>query len=125
MRLVREFLATVPELARVLWVLPRVEIGRRRRGPAVLLPELRQRGCRARARDDLGRRRLRRAIHWVDVCCGANCYRRVLLETALDRGAAADPVALGFRARGPGLSGHAWIDGTEPTGPDYDFTVRI
>jgi hypothetical protein len=62
----------------------------------------------------------------VDWCfAGGNCYRRVLLETVLDRGAAAEPVALGFHAHGAALSGHAWVDRPGATAEPYDFTVRL
>jgi hypothetical protein len=54
---------------------------------------------------------LRQAISAVDRVMpgGANCYRRVLLEIALDAGAAAEPVMLGFRSDGGAASGHAWL----------------
>jgi hypothetical protein len=127
MNLLTELLATLPELGRALCVLPRVEFGRRHRGPSVLLRALRRQGQRAPERDEVGRRRLRRAIHWVDAWCrgGGNCYRRALLETALDRSAAAKPLAFGFHAQGQAFSGHAWLDGTEATSETYDFTVRL
>jgi hypothetical protein len=68
---------------------------------------------------------LQRAIAWVDACLGANCFRRTLLETALDRGAAHEPVSLGFSAgeKSP-LSGHAWLGAEEQT-RSYDFTVKL
>jgi hypothetical protein len=65
---------------------------------------------------------LRRAIAVVDRLMpgGANCYRRVLLEIALDAGAAKQPVMLGLRNGGGPRTGHAWLDGVEPSASSYD-----
>jgi hypothetical protein len=101
----REHAATVVELVRVLWVLPVVEVGKRRRGPRLLLDTLRRKGGRCQQRDPAARSRLQHAIGWVDahVPGGPNCYRRVLLEIALDCGAAKEPFHMGFNiGGGPG-----------------------
>jgi len=115
-----EFFWTLPEIGRVLGVLARIERARRKRGPRPLLEELRQQGSRAAQRDEHGRRCLRRAIRWVDACLGPNCYRRVLLEVALDRGAASEPIRFGLKADGARMAGHAWLGGDDPG--SYDIT---
>jgi hypothetical protein len=119
-----ELPATLAELLGVLRVLRLVESARRKQGPRPLLEELRQRGARAPERDAVRRRCLRRAIAWVDRCLGANCFRRALLETALDRGAAREPVSLGFHAGPARLSGHAWLDADEQTAA-YHFALKL
>jgi hypothetical protein len=47
---------------------------------------------------------------------GENCYRRALVEIALDRGAAQEPVHFAFRSRGGHGSGHAWLGGATDEG---------
>ena len=115
---------TLAEMLGVLRVLPAVESARRRQGPRPLLEELRRKAARAPERGPARRRCLRRAIAWVDACLGANCFRRTLLETALDRGAAAEPVSFGLAASDIGLSGHAWLGAEEQT-RTYDLTVKL
>lgn len=119
-----ELPATLAELLGVLRVLSLVESARRTQGPRPLLEDLRRRGARAAERSPKRRRCLRRAIAWVDRCLGANCFRRALLETALDRGAARESVSFGFSAAEPQLSGHAWLGAEEQTAT-YDFTVKL
>src|SRR5262249_44384489 len=99
------------EICRVLAVLPEVERGRRTRGPRPLVADLRRKARQARARSPRDRARLQRAIAWVDACFpgGGNCYRRALLEMALDRGAASEPLRMGLKAGGGRGSGHAWL----------------
>src|SRR6476619_4980550 len=99
MKRLPESLRMVEPLVRVLLLLPVVEVGRRRTGPKALLERFRRRGERADVRDAASRVRLMRAIFWVDrhMPGGANCYRRTLLEIALDRHAAAQPFRMGFR----------------------------
>src|SRR5262245_41422827 len=122
-----ELALTLVEVGRVLRVLPRIESLRRRRGPRPLLEQLRRQGAKAPERDAAGRQCLRRAIAWVDACIqrGCNCYRRALLETVLDRGAAQEPLAMGFNTKGPALSGHAWLAPSETPSAPYDFTLRV
>jgi hypothetical protein len=55
---------------------------------------------------------------------GGNCYRRALLEIALDRGAACEPLLLGFTMREQRLAGHAWLAGSEDEA-GYQVTVRL
>jgi hypothetical protein len=106
-------LSTLGEVLRVLWALPRVEYGRRRQGPRVLLEALRCRGVQCGARSVEQRRRLRRAIGLVDLAClRRNCFRRALLEVVLDAGAATEPLYLGFRKDGGQFTGHAWLAST-------------
>lgn len=119
----RELIETLVEVGRVLGVLGSVERARRQRGPLPLLDDLRRQGLRAARRDERGRRCLRRAIRWVDVCLRANCYRRVLLEIALDRSAAGEPIHFGLKSDGTRLAGHAWLGGDDAG--NYDITLRI
>lgn len=112
MRVLRA-LRLLPELCRVLCVLPGVELGRKREGPEPLAQRLRRRARRARGRNE--REELRRVIRWVDTRMpgGPNCYRRVLLETRLDAGAARARIVFGLRKGGGKASGHAWLEGEE------------
>jgi hypothetical protein len=113
------------ELFRVLASLPRVEVGRRCQGPRPLIKTLRQRGAAAPCRDARQRDRLRRAIRLVDrACLRRNCFRRALLEVALDAGAAREPFHLGFRKEQGVLSGHAWLgDGPSASGFPVQFEL--
>lgn len=99
------------EVARILRALPGVELDRRTLGPVPILAKVRARGAQAAARDAGERRRLRRLIGIVDALVpgGGNCYRRTLLEMALDPGAAAEPLRFGLREHGGPGSGHAWL----------------
>jgi hypothetical protein len=121
-----ELALTLREMGQVLRMLPRVESARRRLGPRAAVAAMRRQGQDAAERDERGRRCLRRAIRWVDLClAGGNCYRRSLLEIALDRSAASAPLVLGFNVRAERLDGHAWV-GTGADNPsDYQFTVRV
>jgi len=91
--------------------LPRIEWGRRFRGPALLVNRVREYGASAPARDPARRARLRRAIAAVDARLpgGPNCLRRALLEMRLDAGAARELIHFGLRAHGGPRSGHAWL----------------
>jgi hypothetical protein len=115
-------LRTAIELVRVLRVLPTVEYGRRRSGPAPLLTALRARGRRGALRSDDERRRLRRVIRLVDrfFPTGGNCYRRALLELALDPTSAREPLHMALRQHGGPQSGHAWLADVEDTPESYD-----
>jgi hypothetical protein len=90
----------------------RVERGRVTRGPKDLVAELRARGKTRRRRSRVERQRLRRAIRLVDRCfpSGGNCYRRTLIEIAMDAGAASEPLHMGVQAGGGPNSGHAWLE---------------
>lgn len=50
---------------------------------------------------------------------GANCYRRVLLEAALDAGAAREDVVLGLNV---GRTGHAWLGKAAAPAHEVEFT---
>jgi hypothetical protein len=97
--------------------------------PAVLVA--RRMGEQRRIRSDRERRSLRGMIFFIDRRWrgGPNCYRRVLLEIAMDGGAAREIVQLGFRSGGGDGSGHAWLgpdimmDGKSPS--SYDAIVSI
>jgi hypothetical protein len=55
---------------------------------------------------------------------GGNCYRRALLEVSLDRGAAAEPLLLGFDMISEKLAGHAWLADLDDKNR-YHFAVRL
>jgi hypothetical protein len=122
-----ELAVTLVEVARVLASLGRVEAARRSLGPRPLLDRLRRGARRTPERDATGRRCLRRAIRWVDSCLpgGGNCYRRALLEMALDRGAAREPLAMGMSAQGERVSGHAWLSDADRGATPYEFVIRL
>ena len=122
-----ELPATLAEIGNVLRVLSGVERARRTLGPRPLLDRVRGRARRAPRRGVTALRCLRRAIRWVDACMvgGGNCYRRALLEIALDRGAADSPLALGFARQGDRLTGHAWVMGQDAGAGRYDFTLQV
>jgi hypothetical protein len=85
---------------------------------------LRKRAEHARERDPSRRRALRRAIAWGDGCLGSNCLRRALLEIALDRGAAREPVHMGLKLQGTEPTGHAWL-GEAESSSGYDCTFQL
>jgi hypothetical protein len=121
-----QFVVLAAELGRVLAAVLEVEIGRHIMGPKPLLKKFRSRGARVRKRNPIDRARLRRAIGWVDARClgGPNCYRRALLEVALDRGAAAEPFRMGLKAHGGVGSGHAWLGSSQST-EGYDVELAL
>jgi hypothetical protein len=118
------------DFSQLLWrVYPlerlRVSVGPNR---AVLLA--RRLGQKAMARSVRDRRALVSVISVVDRFCvgGPNCYRRVLLEVAMDAGAAREVVKMGFRSSGGQGSGHAWLgDAVAMDGRSqpYDAIVSI
>jgi hypothetical protein len=112
----------VVELARVLGAARAAERIRMDEPPERALEEMRARGERTAARDAIGRARLRRAIGWVDALMphGENCYRRTLLELALDAGAAREPVVFGLDV---GRSGHVAFKNREDVPFDVVFEV--
>jgi hypothetical protein len=115
------------ELAEVVIVGLRVDLSRTRRGPLRLLPELRARGSRCRARGPVDRSWLRKMIVLVDrfFPSGANCYRRALMEIALDANAAAEPLNLGLQAHGGPRSGHAWLAERRDETTPYDAEFSL
>jgi|SRR5579863_2559687 len=119
--------AQLIELVEVLAVGIRVDRARSRRGPDRLLPQLRARGARSRLRDAAARARLQRVIGVVDrfFPSGGNCYRRALMEIALDAGAAAEPLHLGLQAHGGPGSGHAWLGDRSGDPAPYDAELSL
>jgi hypothetical protein len=105
------------EIARVVLALPHIELARRREGPAPLVNDLRCQGSRCRPRTEAERRRLQAVIARVDARMpdGGNCYRRALLEIALDSDAAREPLFMGLSAGCEPMSGHAWIGSEIPS----------
>jgi hypothetical protein len=73
-------------------------------------------------RGAVARRRLHRIISLVDRLLPrpANCYRRALVEIAMDAGAATEPLHFGLRAGGGKDSGHAWLGAQPAVGARYD-----
>jgi hypothetical protein len=114
----------VPEAIRVAMRLPRVERWRSL-GPQAATVLAREMGRRAPVRSPEDTARLRRAIGVVDRLCGANCYRRVLLELALDRKAADDPIYVGIRGRDDAGLGHAWRGHDARLEAQYEAVFRI
>jgi hypothetical protein len=114
------------EVLRVLAVLPTLEVARRVCGPQAVIEVLRGPVLRKLHRDAAGRQRLRRAVGWVDrhLWPGANCYRRTLLELALDRGVAAEPLYFGLKLENDRLDGHAWLPGQSDEGA-FPLTIRV
>ncbi|HEY4186786.1 MAG TPA: hypothetical protein VGP07_17035 [Polyangia bacterium] len=99
-------------------------------GPKQAVLVARGLGERTRCRSERSRRTLHRMISLVDRLWwgGPNCYRRVLLEVAMDRGAAGEIVQLGFRSSGTFGSGHAWLGAglvSDGKSQPYDAIVSI
>ncbi len=110
------------EVARVARRVRAVDARRLHDAPERVLTELRASGATMQRRGPIGRARLRRAIGWVDAMVpgGPNCLRRVLLEVALDEGAANETVVFGLDV---GSTGHvAFEDREERT---FDVAFRI
>lgn len=114
----------VGEILRVLFAALRVERVRRRMGPREALKAVREGGVRKARREGAARLRLKRAVSLVDrlFITGPNCYRRALLESALDMGAAAEPLMMGLRPADGACTGHAWL-GSDPCASDYEVVV--
>lgn len=110
------------EVARVVRALPEAERARLEETPERALARMRRLGLAREERDAIGRARLRRAIGWVDALSprGASCYRRTLLELALDRGAAREPVVFGLDV---GRTGHVAFKDREDRAFDVAFEV--
>ncbi len=112
------------ELVRVVAIAKTVERARRETAPEQAVGLARALGARREARAPIGRARLRRAIGWVDAMMpgGANCYRRVLLELALDAAAARETLVFGLDV---GRTGHVAFKDREDTPFDvaFEFTA--
>jgi hypothetical protein len=117
----------VRDLAAVLAAARLVEHGRLRQGPKPLLATLRARGLRCPTRSDRERARLTKIVAFVDRCfpAGGNCYRRALLEIAVDPTAARTPLNLGLKADGGPRSGHAWLASTSEAQAHYDAEFSV
>ncbi len=76
-----------------------------------------------RSRGRVGRSRLRRAIGWVDAAFpgGPNCFRRTLMEIALDAGAAGETLVFGLDV---GKTGHVAFKNAEDHAFDVAFEIR-
>jgi hypothetical protein len=112
----------VVELARVMKAARDAERMRMNDPPERAVAAMRARGKNAAVRDAVGRARLRRAIGWVDAMMprGANCYRRTLLELALDAGAAGEPLVFGLDV---GATGHVAFKDREDVSFDVVFEI--
>ncbi len=89
------------------------------------LTTMRSLGKERQERSPVERARLRRVVRWADALIppGPNCYRRVLAESALDRGAAMDLVVLGLDV---GRTGHAFFrSDPEPPPSRYDVEFEV
>jgi len=118
---------TLRDLWEVISIAPRVERDRRRLGPGRLLPQVRRRGLSRRVRTDVERTRLRTVIRQVDRLfpAGPNCYRRALLEIAVDARAAAEPLHMGITLGDRAARGHAWLESSSDRGSGYDVELRV
>jgi hypothetical protein len=116
------------DAGRVLCALPWVEAARRQEGPASLLQRVRKSGMRCFRRSSVERYRLRQTICAIDsrMPGGGNCYRRALLEIALDPDAAEQTFSMGLCASGGPRSGHAWL-GSNPANAHrrYDAIISL
>jgi hypothetical protein len=110
------------ELARVLRQVRAIDDRRAKQTPQRMLDDLRARAATSKERGPIGRARLRRAIGWVDAALpsGASCYRRVLLELALDAGAARETVVFGLDV---GSTGHVAFEDREERTFDVAFAI--
>jgi hypothetical protein len=110
------------EVARVTRMVREVDRLRTEGSPQEVVASMRVRGVDAKVRGPVGRARLRRAIGWVDALVpgGANCYRRVLLEIALDAGAARETVVFGLDV---GRTGHVAFADSEERTFDVSFAI--
>lgn len=122
-----EFWCTIPFIIEVLRVLPRVEWARGTLGPQLVVAQLRVNESKVPFRDALARRRLLRAIRWVDGCLSwsGNCYRKSLLEMSLDRDAVRKAFMMGFSVRSGLMTGHAWLAAESLPDREYDFVIQI
>jgi hypothetical protein len=110
------------ELHRVARLLRRVDDERERHAPGAALSAMRELGRQQPTRGAIGRARLCRAIGWLDALhpAGPNCYRRVLLESALDAGAASETVVFGLNVAS---TGHVAFEGREERAFDVSFRI--
>lgn len=110
------------EIVRVLRVV--LEAERRRLGdsPERAVEAMRSHGRGACARGPIARARLRRTIGWIDAMFPGepNCFRRTLVEVALDARAAEETLVFGLDV---GRTGHVAFLGAESLTFDVFFEV--
>jgi hypothetical protein len=115
------------EVAEVIGLTITLNRARSRRGPKALTSSLRSRAMNVAARSPEERARLQRVIRVVDKCfpTGPNCYRRALVEIAMDAGAASEGLHLGLMAAGGRDSGHAWLASWPEADRRYDAELVV
>jgi hypothetical protein len=120
-------LSEVLTVLRIVSLVPAAELHRRFAPMSRCVVHFRARGRRQATRSVDQRIRLRRLIHAIDVRLpdGGNCYRRALIEMALDPTSAAEPLHFGLVRHGGPKSGHAWLgcDLTASKSYDAEFTI--
>jgi hypothetical protein len=117
----------VADLVEVAVVSRRIDSDRRRLGPLQLVERLRRRGACHPQRGARDRARLKQVIRFVDRAFFArpNCYRRALIEMAMDAGAATELLHMGLNSdRALGM-GHAWLDSSPDQGEGYQAEFSI
>lgn len=94
---------------------------------ATALRVARSLGRFAPKRSASGRLRLSKLVSRVDrVIPGrGGCYRRALLQSALDRGAAAEKLRVGLVAGANWRAGHIWFPSIESPNGRYDAIFEI
>lgn len=114
-------------LLRILALLPNAEIRRRCAGPKRCVAHFRGRGMKSVLRTPSERVALRNLIYAVDRLLpdGGNCYRRALIEIALDATSAAEPLHFGLVQHGGPKSGHAWLNTDRSRRGSYDAEFTI
>jgi hypothetical protein len=117
--------AFADEMMEVAILLREVEEARLREGPEALLKRLRPLGAKRAPRTLSQRQRLSRNVTRIDRLLHgeSNCYRRSLVQVALDRDAASQPFVLGLDVPASGVKGHAWLEGNERAGFDVEFRL--
>jgi hypothetical protein len=119
-------LGLIADVARAVFLAPEIERARRTLGPHDAVAIARSFGRDGRRHSERRRSSLRWVIRMLDRLFrgGPNCYRRALLEMALDRDAATEKLMMGFRMGGEPRSGHAWL-ASEPTAGTYDGIISV
>jgi hypothetical protein len=124
----RWYLAALPDLIDAFSIEPGIDRSRLREGPKPLIERLRLQGLKRRTRGEAERSRLRYAIALAERLRGRkpNCYRRVLMEIAMDAGAAREPVFLALQSGGGAGSGHAYLAShADVTPSSYDAVFAM
>jgi hypothetical protein len=106
-----------------LRILGDVERSRTTSTPRDAVTCARRRGRAALRRGPAARAALKRLIVSVDAAfpSGPNCYRRALLESSLDRGAAEEKIHFALDV---GRTGHAWLD-SDPERQRFDVVFAV